>query len=207
MLIRRLRYPKKGCGVYQIKSTTENKIYVGGSSNLRSRKNEHLYRLRKGNHYNILLQKAYNLYGTSDLEFSILCICKKEELLIKEQYFLDLLKPKYNKYFIAGSPLGAKRTKEMCVYASLIRKGKSHKPMSEETKRNISRARTGIKVKPFTTEHKLKIGLKNKGNKNWLGKHHTDNTRKIMSQNAIEIWKLRKEKRYECGKTLSGLFH
>lgn len=57
--------------------------------------------------------------------------CDKKETIIREQYFLDLIKPEYNILKIAGSPLGFKH--------------------SEDTKAKLRGA------KNFSPEHLLKL--------------------------------------------------
>lgn len=45
-------------------------------------------------------------YGYGSFSFEILEYCDKSEVLDREQYYLDLLKPDYNILTSAGSPLG-----------------------------------------------------------------------------------------------------
>jgi group I intron endonuclease len=58
--------------IYSINQISTNKIYIGLTSNYLRRKNEHLYELRSGNHYNPYLQAAWSKYGEEDFEFSVL---------------------------------------------------------------------------------------------------------------------------------------
>jgi hypothetical protein len=58
--------------IYCIKQTSTNKIYVGLTTDYVRRRNEHIYELRHGRHSNKHLQNAWNKYGESDFEFSIL---------------------------------------------------------------------------------------------------------------------------------------
>jgi hypothetical protein len=51
-------------------------------------------------------------YGYSSFSFQILEYCNQDETLVREQYYLDLLKPNYNILSKAGSPLGYKHTAE-----------------------------------------------------------------------------------------------
>ena len=74
--------------------------------------------------------------------------CEKSDLIKKEQYYIDLLKPEYNILKIAGSSLGFKHTEESL--AKMIgeknpmfgKKGVKHpmfgKKLSEETRLKIS---------------------------------------------------------------------
>lgn len=92
------------CGVYQIKSKNNDKIYVGQSIDIERRWNQHKY--GKGN---IILKNAIKKYGIDNFEFSILeeinTINKnkneiKDELYQKEQYWFDILKPYENGFNI-----------------------------------------------------------------------------------------------------------
>lgn len=45
-------------------------------------------------------------YGYSSFSFEILYYCNNDEVLVKEQYYLDFLKPEYNILSVADSPKG-----------------------------------------------------------------------------------------------------
>jgi len=51
-------------------------------------------------------------YGYSNFSFEILEYCNKNEILVREQYYLDTLKPEYNILPTSGYPLGYKHTEE-----------------------------------------------------------------------------------------------
>ena len=50
--------------------------------------------------------RAILKYGYSNFELEILEYCDPENLIKREQYYIDLLKPEYNILKIAGSRLG-----------------------------------------------------------------------------------------------------
>jgi len=58
------------------------------------------------------MDRALLKHGFSNFSFEILEYCGIEELLKREQYYLDNLKPEYNIATIAGSTLGYKHTSE-----------------------------------------------------------------------------------------------
>ena len=64
-------------------------VYIGKSINIEKRIQRHFQELRKGIHCNSHFQRAYNKYGESAFETSILEICKEEELNEKEIYYID----------------------------------------------------------------------------------------------------------------------
>lgn len=86
-------------GVYKITNTVNGKFYVGSAINIKRRWTVHRYKLRHNKHDNKHLQSAWNKYGESAFEFSIIELC--EDSLQKEQHYLDALKPEYNKSGIA----------------------------------------------------------------------------------------------------------
>jgi group I intron endonuclease len=56
--------------------------------------------------------RALLKYGYSNFKLEILCYCKPEECLAKEQECLDLFKPEYNILKTAGSSLGFTHSEE-----------------------------------------------------------------------------------------------
>jgi hypothetical protein len=58
------------------------------------------------------VDRALLKYGFSNFSLEILEFCEIEELLKREQYYLDNLKPQYNIVETAGSTLGYKHTEE-----------------------------------------------------------------------------------------------
>lgn len=63
-------------GVYAIINILNNKKYVGSTKCFKARFAEHRSQLRKGNHKNIHLQRAYNRYGENYFRFMILEECE-----------------------------------------------------------------------------------------------------------------------------------
>lgn len=80
------------CGIYKIENIIDGKIYIGSSKNIELRWHQHKYCLYKNKHHSILLQRAWNKYGKENFEFSVVEECSEEDLLIREQYYLDLYK-------------------------------------------------------------------------------------------------------------------
>ena len=101
-------------GIYKIINKLNGDCYIGSSIKLKDRRSRHFRDLKNGVHHSIVLQRAVDKYEIENFEFEIIEECSKEELLIKEQYYMDLLSPKYNICKIAGSPLGTKQSKEAC---------------------------------------------------------------------------------------------
>lgn len=112
--------------IYKIENLKTRDCYVGSTTNYSRRKKRHFEDLKDNKHHSIILQRAYNKYG-KDL-FVIHVIDKieyetKEEILEKEQYYIDTILPKYNVCKTAGSQLGAKRSEEFKKQCSDRMKG------------------------------------------------------------------------------------
>jgi group I intron endonuclease len=101
-------------GIYKIQSTSNpERVYIGSSVNIKNRWDNHIYDLRHGKHHNIKMQRHFNKYGLSDLQFSIIEECPKDILIQREQFHIDTLKPWFNICPIAYSCIGLKHTEEV----------------------------------------------------------------------------------------------
>lgn len=98
-------------GIYLIKSACTNKQYVGSSSSIRNRCRVHLADLKKSKH-NPYFQQHFNTYGEIDLLFYVLEFCTKENLVAREQYWMDKLHPELNASKYAFSCQGVKLNKD-----------------------------------------------------------------------------------------------
>lgn len=147
------------CGVYKIINIIDKKVYIGGSINLKTRKRKHFEKLRANTHENRYLKEAFNKHGEENFVFEIIEYVKnKENLLIREQYWIDLTKCYdrdfgYNILSKAGSTLGYKHTQEAIEKLRKISLKNGNKPpnrkgikLSEEHKAKISKSHTGKKM-------------------------------------------------------------
>jgi len=89
-------------GIYGFLCKTNNKLYLGSSKSLASRFNSHI----KGSQSNILLQRAINKYNLEDFIFIVFEYCEAEQLISREQFYFNELKPEFNILHVAGSVLG-----------------------------------------------------------------------------------------------------
>ena len=80
----------------------------------------------------------------------ILEYCAAGNAISREQYYLDLLKPKYNILTTAGSRLGRIHTEESRLKMSNSSKGRK---FSEETKKLLSLAKKGMNNPNFGKTH------------------------------------------------------
>jgi group I intron endonuclease len=102
-----------GACIYAIWNNDTNDFYIGSAKNLRTRIRGHLSKLNRNIHHSYKLQKAWNTY--KNWEVVILKHSNEQQLLIDEQWCIDIQKPKYNICSIAGSTVGTKWTEEQRV--------------------------------------------------------------------------------------------
>jgi group I intron endonuclease len=99
-------------GIYKITCNSLGKIYIGSAQKLSQRFWSHRNNLSKNKHPNYKLQRAWEFYGEESFVFEPILICRKEDLLMYEQKFLDLYECVENGLNIcptAGSQLGVKK--------------------------------------------------------------------------------------------------
>lgn len=141
-------------GIYKITNTKNGKFYIGSArKSFISRFNTHKSNLKHNKHKNTHLQNSYNKYGLDVFEFEILEYCSEERnILSREQYYIDTLKPTYNITTNVRQPrLGKSHTQ--ATKRLLSEKGKGRKAwnkgltFSEETKIKMSQSKTGKPLK------------------------------------------------------------
>lgn len=162
-------------GIYQIVNIINQKKYIGSSNNTTRRWHEHKKHLRKNNHNNIHLQRAWNKYGENAFTFNVIEEVQDKSLLCdREQYWIDSTPYKYNIDPLAYSSRG--------------------RIVSEETKRKLSDSRMGKftgEDNPFYGQHHSPLTIKNMKRKlrnimsgtgnPFYGKHHTHKTKQLLS--------------------------
>lgn len=165
-------------GIYQIRNKVNNKIYIGSSFRFGNRKSQHFQNLEKNIHSNTKLQNSVNKYGLENFIFELLEICSKDNLIQREQYWLDLLQPfaekGYNILKIAKNSSGFKHSEETKRKISEIQIGKKvsqetkdlllsyskERKVSEETREKLRNKHLGKKLSEETKE-KIKFARKN----------------------------------------------
>jgi group I intron endonuclease len=112
--------------IYKITNTITQDFYVGSAINFANRKVAHINSLKYNRHKNAFLQNSWNKYGRKAFTFEIIeTVDIKENLIPREQYWIDTLLPTFNLCKIAGSPLGVKHTDEARRNMSIAHLGKS----------------------------------------------------------------------------------
>lgn len=109
--IRILTENRKKVAVYRWVNKVNGNIYIGSSTNLHVRMYTY-FSLRSLAKSNRPIDRALLKHGFSNFRLEILEYCSYEDVLKREQYYLDLYKPHYNIATIAGSTLGYKHSQE-----------------------------------------------------------------------------------------------
>lgn len=112
--------------VYKIINNITKEFYIGSTVDFVYRIWCHKRDLNNNKHHSPILQNSWNKYKGKNFSFEIIeDIEDKNKLIEREQYWINLLKPKFNCSLIAGSPLGVKHTLQSRMNMSKAHKGKS----------------------------------------------------------------------------------
>lgn len=171
----------KTMGIYCITNMNTGKIYIGSSVGIENRFSQHRCFLRRQVHQNAHLQNAWNKYGETAFDFSVIEVIPRVEDLTKtEQLYLDGFEA-YNPALGYNLARDAERPALGRVVTAETREklSESHKGLlqSPESKAKRSASLTGIKRSPttcakigdahrglhHTEEAKVKIGAAHKG--------------------------------------------
>jgi len=166
-------------GIYKIQSKVKpEKFYIGSAVYIINRWCDHKRTLKLNTHANNRLQNHYNKYGKNDLIFTVIEPCFIPFLIIREQFYIDTLKPWFNICQKAGNCLGNK--------------------MSLASRRKIGAASKG---RIPSLETRAKMSLKSKGRKHraesckkisLLKQNQSAETRKKNSDALKRVWEKRR---------------
>lgn len=165
----------RSAGVYEIRNTLNDKVYIGSSINVSSRLAAHRNHLKRGKHGSAHLQCSWDKYGSDAFKFKQLIVCSEKDILFYEQRIMDGYKANqrefgYNKRIVVESCAGMKLTDEhKAKIAAKVPRGVNHqyygvglcakayqiaadmkrgKPMSAEQRAKQSAATKGKKKHP-----------------------------------------------------------
>ena len=146
-------------GIYKITNNINNKIYVGQSIDIKERWKQHLYKAynEKELGYNSAIHQAFRKYGYENFSFEIIELCNKEELDVKEIYWIKTLN--------SLAPIGYNILPGGQIYKASTRQlfcSKCGKEISKDNKSGLCRSCVQIKV-PITKEELYEKLLENEG--------------------------------------------
>lgn len=158
--------------IYMIMNIVTGDFYIGSTINIDRRKLIHFCDLRHNRHHSPILQNSFNKHGENNIVFEVIETVDAidlQDILEREQFYIDTLHPRFNVCKIAGSPLGIRHTEQSRLNMSVAHLGKklsdeniakrtikqsgtNHygygKNRADETKNKISK-----KLKEYYTEH------------------------------------------------------
>ena len=126
----------KKSGIYRWTNLISGKTYIGSSSNLAKRFSGYfstIFLTRESLKTKSLIYSALLKYGHSNFKLDILEYCDPKELLVREQYYLNLYSPEYNILKTAGSNLGFKHSDETLLKFKLREFSKEHLELIRKT--------------------------------------------------------------------------
>jgi len=143
--------------IYFIENIKTFDIYIGSTCDYKKRIRTHIRELKNKKHHSIILQRSFNKYGGSIFKFKKFIECSKQDLIILEQFCLDMLQPKYNISKSALAPMMGRKHKKSTIDKMKNRrvaKGRDHylygTSWSAELRKKILNSRTGKKRSPAT---------------------------------------------------------
>jgi hypothetical protein len=190
MLFNIAQADRNKAGVYLIRNSIDERIYIGASKCLGARFRDHRRLLRASRHYNTALQTLVDLHGLETLSFHLVELCAHEKLLERERHYIHLYKATNPQAGFNQAVKGWKMSESARAKMSIAGKGKI---ISEETRAKMSLIRKGratsrpnykltekqkaalaeglrratergvFKGRILTEEHKAKIGASSKG--------------------------------------------
>lgn len=134
-----LKTLKGHSGIYCWFNKVNGKFYIGSATNLNNRINDYFQDYYLKAKKDLVIVRALSSYGYENFALLILDITDINNVLIREQFYLDELQPEYNILSKAGYSAGYKHTPE--VIEKLKKKiVRSH---TLETRKAMSEARKG----------------------------------------------------------------
>lgn len=115
--------------IYKISNIIDDRVYVGSTINLNKRWNEHKRDLIRNKHFNNRLQNFVNKYGINSLKFEVIEEISNDILLIREQYYIDKTKNKFNIANNSSAPMMGKSHSIEAIRKIAIHSKGSNNPM------------------------------------------------------------------------------
>ncbi len=141
---------KNRSGIYCWYNKINNQLYIGSAIKLTNRINDYFQISYQRDKAHLPIIRALKKYGIDSFILYIIEYTECDDLLIREQFWLDSLQPKYNILKEAGNSAGFKHSEESKDKMKLKKIGFSH---SLETREQMSLSRIGINNSFFGKTH------------------------------------------------------
>lgn len=129
----------KKSGIYGIVNLNDGRVYVGQAEHLWLRCEQHFRALRRGDHRNIRLQRAYHRDGEPLFKFFIIEFCDLAVIDKRETYWIAFHEKRYNVCLEGSSRRGVKASDESKAKMSAARKGKvPHQLMTADVRKRAA---------------------------------------------------------------------
>ena len=165
-----------GAGVYEIRNTLNDKVYVGSSVNVKKRITSHRGYLTRREHPSLHLQAAWDKYGSEAFVFKQLIVCDKKDILFYEQRIMDGYKANqrefgYNTRIVVESCAGLKLSEShKAKIAASVPRGNDHQYFGKRLSDQAYKAAADLKRgKPMSAEQRAKISATSKGKRKHAG--------------------------------------
>lgn len=160
------------CVVYAITNLRDGMVYIGSSINIRARMVAHFVMLKRGNHDNPHLQRAFLTDGITAFDCSVVELCSIDERLLREQHYLDALRSYVRScgYNVCPAARGNRHSDETRAKLSQIAKNRSPE--------SLERYAAGSRGKIPSLETRAKMGAARRGRK-----HSPEAVAKIAASN------------------------
>lgn len=163
-------------GIYCIENKISHKKYIGQSKNIKYRWKKHKQELNSNRHVNSYLQNSWNKYGQDNFDFYIIKECPQEDLDKNEKYYIEFyntLDRDFGYNLKSGGQNGCYMTNEI--------KDKISKALHKAYSNTDLREQRSQKTKEYWDKPDNKKRIL-KENNVMYGKHHTDETKKKISE-------------------------
>lgn len=159
-------------GIYEIRNTLNNKVYIGSSINVNKRMASHKHNLKRGAHSSAHLQASWNKSGAQAFQFKQLIACAPKDLMFYEQRIMDGYKANqpefgYNTRLVVESCAGMKLSAaHKAKIAASVPRGENHQYFGVGLCAKAYQAAADLKRgKPMLAEQRAKISASSKGKK------------------------------------------
>lgn len=177
-------------GIYIITNKVNGKVYIGQSKKLNQRYGGHLYRLKRKEHHNEILQRAFDKYGVDNFEYNILEEVLDDNILSeREKYWIDFYGGINNdQVYNLKDPLLNEHSNYIRNKMSKNNTGENNpnygNKWTEEMKKKASNKKKGKSWEELYGEEKAKE-MKKKAAKSQEGRVHSEATKNKIRQHNI----------------------